>query len=98
MKDGLYIVDRGNIYGAFVLHNGEVRQCAPILRKNIGFYKTVAQYVETERKSFIYRPDALQDGGQQHEAAQPPSHDLSSQEQEHVPQEEFPPPWRQGIL
>jgi hypothetical protein len=48
MKNGLYIVDRGNIYGAFVVRDGKVAQCAPILRKNIGFYMQIAQYVPTE--------------------------------------------------
>lgn len=50
MKDGLYIVDRKNIYGAFVVHHGDVTQCAPILRNNIEFYKKVARWVPTEGK------------------------------------------------
>ena len=47
MRDGLWIVDRGSIYGAFVIREGQVTVCAPILRKNIGWYKTIAQWVPT---------------------------------------------------
>lgn len=48
MKDGLYIVDRNNIYAAFVVREGEVTICAPILRKNLEYYKQIAKYVPTE--------------------------------------------------
>jgi hypothetical protein len=47
LRDGLYIVDRGKIYGAFVIRDGEVRQCAPVLRNNIDFYMKIAQYIPT---------------------------------------------------
>ena len=48
MKDGLYIVDRKNIYAAFVVLHGEITSCAPILRDNIEHYKKVARWVPTE--------------------------------------------------
>jgi hypothetical protein len=48
VKDGLYIVDRKNIYGAFVVRHGHVTSCAPILRNNIEYYKKVARWVPTE--------------------------------------------------
>jgi hypothetical protein len=48
MRDGLYIVDRGSIYGAFVIRGGQVLNCAPVLRKNIGFYMKIARYVPTD--------------------------------------------------
>lgn len=48
MKNGLYIVDSGQIYGAFVVKNGEITNCAPILRRNIGYYKQIARFVPTE--------------------------------------------------
>jgi hypothetical protein len=51
MKDGLYLVDRGNIYAAFVIRDGKVHSCAPILRNNIDYYMKIAQYVPTEGES-----------------------------------------------
>lgn len=45
MKDGLYLVDRANIYAAFVVRGGEVTTCAPILRKNLGFYQKIARFL-----------------------------------------------------
>jgi hypothetical protein len=47
MKNGLYLVDRGSIYGAFVVRDGQVQNCAPILRKNLGFYMKIARYIPT---------------------------------------------------
>jgi hypothetical protein len=48
LDDGLYVVDKNNIYAAFVVRNGEVTQCAPILRKNIGFWMSVAKKIATD--------------------------------------------------
>jgi hypothetical protein len=47
MKDGLYIVDYHNIYGAFVIRGGEVRNCAPILRNRIDYFKKIAKWIPT---------------------------------------------------
>lgn len=49
MKDGLYVVDYGSIYGAFVVRHGEVTLCAPVLRNKLSFFKTVATYVPTQQ-------------------------------------------------
>jgi hypothetical protein len=48
MKDGLYIVDRGNIYAAFVVNHGEVTTCAPVLRRNLDYFKKIARRIETD--------------------------------------------------
>lgn len=67
MKDGLYIVDRGNIYGAFVIRDGQVHNCAPILRKNISFYMTIAQYIPTNGD-----PVGVEDRSSEMEDGDPP--------------------------
>lgn len=48
MRDGLYVVDSGNINAAFVVRNGEVTSCAPVLRKNLGHWKMVAKRIATD--------------------------------------------------
>lgn len=45
MKDGLYLVDRNNVYAAFVVRGGEVTICAPILRNKLDYWKRIAKYV-----------------------------------------------------
>ena len=42
MKDGLYRVTTKYLCAGFVIAGGAVTQCAPILRKKIGYWKTVA--------------------------------------------------------
>jgi hypothetical protein len=44
MRDGLYIVMTRDITAAFVVREGEVTTCAPILRKNLEHWKKVAQW------------------------------------------------------
>jgi hypothetical protein len=44
MKDGLYIVQTENITAAFVVREGEVTVCAPILRKKLEYWKKIAQW------------------------------------------------------
>lgn len=84
MKDGLYIVDRGNIYGAFVIRDGEVHQCAPILRKNIGFYMKIAQYVPTNGKP------VEEDSAEAPRRTQPSMTEAAGGAN-------YPPPWRAGV-
>lgn len=50
MKDGLYIVDYREIYAAFVVENGVVTGCAPVLRNRLEFWKTKAKWYPTAKK------------------------------------------------
>lgn len=42
MTDGLYQVTTRYLCAAFVVENGRVTKCAPILWKRIDYWKTVA--------------------------------------------------------
>lgn len=42
MSDGLYQVTTRYLCAAFVVEGGVVTHCAPILRKNLAYWKTVA--------------------------------------------------------
>lgn len=42
MSDGLYRVTTSYLCAGFVVHGGEVMMCAPILRKRLRYWKTVA--------------------------------------------------------
>lgn len=47
MRDGFYYVDKlmpdGNrICAGFVIKNGKIVRCAPILRRKINYWKTIA--------------------------------------------------------
>jgi len=45
MKDGLYQVTYKGICAGFVVKDGEVVDCAPILRRKINFWKTIAKWI-----------------------------------------------------
>ena len=45
MADGLYRVTTPYLCAGFVLRDGQVVQCAPILRKRLGYWRTVAEWV-----------------------------------------------------
>jgi hypothetical protein len=45
MKDGLYRVMTNYLCAGFVVHNGKVIQCAPILRGKLEYWKTIARWV-----------------------------------------------------
>lgn len=45
MIDGLYQVTTRYLCAAFVVEGGKVTACAPILRKNIAYWKTVARRI-----------------------------------------------------
>ncbi len=45
MKDGLYRVETPRFTAGFVIRGGKVAEVAPILRKRIGHWKTVAEFV-----------------------------------------------------
>lgn len=47
LKDGLYLVNHGTITAGFVVRDGRVTVCAPILRKNLEFFARKARFVPT---------------------------------------------------
>ena len=47
LRDGLYVVTTSNITAGFVVRDGKVTVCAPILRKNIEFFARKAKFVPT---------------------------------------------------
>jgi hypothetical protein len=48
LKDGLYIVNHANVTAGFVVREGKVTVCAPVLRKNIDFFARKAKWVATD--------------------------------------------------
>jgi hypothetical protein len=42
MKDGLYRVTTSYLCAGFVIEEGKVTECAPILRKKLAYWKTLA--------------------------------------------------------
>ena len=45
MKDGLYRVTTSYLCAGFVVVDGQVSECAPILRKKLAYWKTVAVWI-----------------------------------------------------
>lgn len=45
MTDGLYRVTNHYLCAGFVIEDGRVTMCAPILRKKIGYWKTIARKI-----------------------------------------------------
>ena len=45
MKDGLYQVTTSYLCAGFTIKDGRVDLCAPILRKKIRYWMTVAKYI-----------------------------------------------------
>lgn len=89
MRDGLYLVDRHNIYAAFVVKGGKVTTCAPILRNNLGFYTKIAKFIGN--------------GPTQQEEAHPDRAEAPEQERDEVPsapspefEGQYPPVWRKS--
>jgi len=48
MRDGLYVVNRDNITAAFVVRDGDVTVCAPILRKKLDYWKKIARWIPSD--------------------------------------------------
>jgi hypothetical protein len=48
MKDGLYQVTTSYLCAGFVVEQGKVTRCAPILRKKLSYWMTVAKLVEAK--------------------------------------------------
>jgi hypothetical protein len=46
MKDGLYRVTTSYLCAGFVIEGSRVVACAPILRRKLGYWMTIAQRVE----------------------------------------------------
>lgn len=42
MSDGLYQVTTRYLCAGFVVEDGKITRCAPILRKKLGYWKSVA--------------------------------------------------------
>lgn len=45
MDDGLYRVVTSHFVAGFVMKDGRITVCAPILRKRIGYWMTVAKRI-----------------------------------------------------
>lgn len=45
LKDGLYQVTTSYLCAGFVVENGQVTQCAPILRKKLMYWMTIAKKI-----------------------------------------------------
>lgn len=45
MKNGLYRVATPYLCAGFVIQNGQVMACAPILRRKICYWKTIAVWI-----------------------------------------------------
>ena len=45
MKDGLYRVTAGWFCAGFVIENGMVAECAPILRKRLAYWMRIAEWI-----------------------------------------------------
>lgn len=48
MKNGLYLVNHKGITAAFVMRDDRVTVCAPILRREIEYWKTKATWYPTD--------------------------------------------------
>jgi hypothetical protein len=55
MKDGLYQVTTTYLCAGFVVKNNQVIACAPILRRKLSYWKTIAKRItgETEKSERI---------------------------------------------
>ena len=46
MKDGLYQVTTSYLCAGFIVENGVITKCAPILKNKINYWKTIAKYIK----------------------------------------------------
>ena len=46
MLDGLYRVATSYLCAGFVVENGQVTRCAPILRNRLDYWKLIAEHVD----------------------------------------------------
>lgn len=45
MRDGLYQVTTNYLCAGFVVESGAITRCAPILRKRIAYWQTIARFI-----------------------------------------------------
>lgn len=45
MKDGLYRVTTSYLCAGFVIRNGALAECAPILRRKFSYWRTIAVHI-----------------------------------------------------
>jgi hypothetical protein len=45
MKDGLYRVNTSYLCAGFIIKEGKVTLCAPVLRNKIDYWKTIAVFI-----------------------------------------------------
>jgi hypothetical protein len=53
VKDGLYRVCYKNICAGFIVENGKVTRCAPILLSKIEYWKTIAVWISEAKKGEV---------------------------------------------
>ena len=51
LPDGLYRVNTGYLTAGFEVKGGRVIRCAPILRKNFAYWKTIATRIERQSET-----------------------------------------------
>jgi len=51
MEDGLYQVRKDGICAGFVIEDGQVTRCAPILRRRFHYWKRLARRISYEQKN-----------------------------------------------
>jgi len=45
MKDGLYQVTTSYLCAGFIVHQGRIIHCAPILKNKINYWITIAKFI-----------------------------------------------------
>ena len=45
MRDGLYRVRTAYLCAGFVVEGGRVARCAPILRRRLDYWRTIAEWI-----------------------------------------------------
>lgn len=45
IRDGLYRVRTSHLCASFIIEGGTVTHCAPILRKKLAYWQSVAEYL-----------------------------------------------------
>ena len=48
ISDGLYWVETSYLSAGFVVENGHVTRCAPILRRHFSYWKGIAVLIESD--------------------------------------------------
>jgi len=54
MKDGLYRVVTKYLCAGFTIKNGKLDKCAPILRKKIEYWKTIAIRIDKDENLSLW--------------------------------------------